>query len=195
MVSFSGSPNLASARGLYRYGSYRTELGLQVKPVVWRPTFSIWYWLCSPKFPLPQPDWPKQTHVTGFPFYDYKSSSSELSLELSQFLDVGSPLFYFRLNRSAGCRQLLFRESALAAKRLGYRAVLLTGEDLGNVPQSLLKISLLLIMHLLRTIWAFSCYCTSRRHQHPSIEIWSPHVGYALQLINQTMLLGQSAWA
>ena len=32
-----------------------------------------------------------------------------------------------------------YLESALAAKRLGHRAVLLTGQDLGNVPQSLLS--------------------------------------------------------
>lgn len=32
-----------------------------------------------------------------------------------------------------------YLESAIAAKRLGYRAVLLTGEDLGNMPQSLLS--------------------------------------------------------
>lgn len=96
--------------------------------------------LFSQFFASPQPDWPKQTHITGFPFYDDRSSSSGLSLELSQFLDTGSPPIVFTLGSTevmdAGS---FYLESAIAAKELGCRAVLLTGEQPSNIPQNLLS--------------------------------------------------------
>lgn len=124
-------------------GRLRTELGL---PPGKDPLFegqhspNLVLALFSQIFSQQQPDWPKQSLVTGFPFYDYNSGSLELSLELSQFLDAGSPPIVFTLGslavHDAGD---FYTESALAAKQLGYRAILLTGEDQRSIPQSLLS--------------------------------------------------------
>lgn len=96
--------------------------------------------LFSKVFAQPQLDWPKQICVTGFPFYDYQSEA-ELTPELLEFFDAGSPPIVFTLGSSAVLNAgNFYTESALAAKKLGYRAVLLIGEDQRNeLPQSLLS--------------------------------------------------------
>ena len=93
--------------------------------------------LFSPVLGSPQPDWPAQTLVTGFPFYDEDGSS--LSLELAQFLDEGEPPIVFTLGSSAVWDAGSFYvESAAAAQRLGRRAVLLVGNDpLNQLPEPL----------------------------------------------------------
>jgi rhamnosyltransferase subunit B len=81
----------------------------------------------------PQPDWPAHTLVTGFPFYDETESS--LPPELLQFLADGEPPIIFTLGSSvvwdAGS---FYLESAVAARKLGKRAVLLVGDDPLNHP-------------------------------------------------------------
>lgn len=99
--------------------------------------------LFSQVFAKPQIDWPKQARVTGFVFYDRKSGSTGLSPDLSQFLNAGSPPIVFTLGSSAvHDAGEFYTQSALAAKELGYRAVLLTGEDRCNVPENLLSESI-----------------------------------------------------
>ena len=95
--------------------------------------------LFSKIFAQPQSDWLKQTCVTGFPFYDHQDKA-ELSSELSEFLDAGSPPIVFTLG-SAAVRNAgnFYIESAIAAKQLGHRAVLLLGENKHNFPQNLLS--------------------------------------------------------
>ena len=82
-----------------------------------------------------QPDWPAQTVVTGFPFYEEPSSS--LSPQLLQFLNGGEPPIVFTLGSSivwdAGN---FYVESIAAARKLGKRAVLLIGHDPLNLPQA-----------------------------------------------------------
>jgi len=82
----------------------------------------------------PQPDWPAQTLVTGFPFYEETGSS--LLPELLQFLHDGEPPLIFTLGSSvvwdAGS---FYFESAAAARKLGKRAVLLVGHDPLNQPR------------------------------------------------------------
>lgn len=83
----------------------------------------------------PQPDWPPNTVVTGFPFFDVDAA---LPPELERFLDAGPPPIVFTLGSSvvwdAG---RFYVESAAAARRLGRRAVLLVGDDVANqVPAS-----------------------------------------------------------
>lgn len=84
----------------------------------------------------PQPDWPANTLVTGFPFYDEEDSS--LAPELEQFLDNGEPPIVFTLGssavRDAGS---FFEESVAAAERLGKRAVLLMGPSINQLSRSL----------------------------------------------------------
>ncbi len=121
----------------------RTDLGLpQIKNPIFEGQHSpdLVLALFSQVFAEPQPDWPKQTRVTGFAFYDHRGRKAALSPELSQFLDAGSPPIVFTLGssvvHSAGN---FYFESAKTAKKLGKRAVLLTGEDQRNVPQTLLS--------------------------------------------------------
>jgi UDP:flavonoid glycosyltransferase YjiC (YdhE family) len=84
-----------------------------------------------------QPDWPRQTVITGFPFYD-RDGESGMSAELSRFLDAGPPPIVFTLGSSAvGDAGQFYDESAAAAQLLGYRAVLLVGKEARNRPASL----------------------------------------------------------
>lgn len=96
--------------------------------------------LFSQVFAQPQPDWPKPSCVTGFPFYDHQDKA-ELTPELSEFLDAGSPPLVFTLGSSAVMDAgNFYTESAIAAKNLGHRAVLLIGQDQRNkLPKSLLS--------------------------------------------------------
>jgi rhamnosyltransferase subunit B len=84
----------------------------------------------------PQSDWPSNTVVTGFPFYDKKDNSS-IEPELLRYLDNGPAPIVFTLGSSAvHVAGDFFHESIEAAKRLGERAVFLTGDK--NRPQELL---------------------------------------------------------
>jgi UDP:flavonoid glycosyltransferase YjiC (YdhE family) len=81
----------------------------------------------------PRPDWPALTRITGFPFYDRQEAGRGLDPRLAKFLEKGEPPVVFTL----GSLGLLdeggpdvddfFAQSILAARRLGCRAVLLTG--------------------------------------------------------------------
>ncbi len=84
-----------------------------------------------------QPDWPAQTVLTGFPFYD-RHGTKGMPAELSEFLDRGSPPIVFTLGSSAVCDAGTFYETSVAAAmQLNQRAVLLVGEDTGNRPAQL----------------------------------------------------------
>jgi MGT family glycosyltransferase len=92
--------------------------------------------LFSRVFAQPQPDWPPQTEITGFCFYD---GHNELPMppELARFLDAGPPPIVFTLGSSAvWVARDFFRESIAAAKQLGQRAVLLIGDE-RNRPDAL----------------------------------------------------------
>jgi len=83
----------------------------------------------------PQADWPTNTRVTGFPFYDRRDragddAGSGLSPELANFLDAGEPPIIFTLGSSAiWVAKDFYRESIAAARALGRRALLLTGHE------------------------------------------------------------------
>ncbi len=92
--------------------------------------------LFSKLFGPPQPDWPNQTAVTGFCFYD-GNHDAPIPPELTRFLENGPPPLVFTLGSSAvWVARDFFQESIQAAKRLGRRAVLLIGDE-RNLPQSL----------------------------------------------------------
>ncbi|HKC64382.1 MAG TPA: nucleotide disphospho-sugar-binding domain-containing protein, partial [Pyrinomonadaceae bacterium] len=77
----------------------------------------------------PQPDWPANTKITGFPFYDKRDETS-ISPELEKFLDEGSPPIVFTLGSSAVyVAEDFYSVSAEAARRLHHRAVLLIGDE------------------------------------------------------------------
>jgi UDP:flavonoid glycosyltransferase YjiC (YdhE family) len=91
----------------------------------------------------PQPDWPPQTRITGFPFYDRRDRAGDdtaggLSPELRHFLDAGEPPIIFTLGSSAiWVAKDFYRESIAAARALGRRALLLTGHERNRLPEPL----------------------------------------------------------
>lgn len=76
-----------------------------------------------------QPDYPPNTVITGFPFYDARNEQPA-SRELMQFLADGEPPILFTLG-SAAVRigEDFFRTSIEVARRLKKRALLLVGDE------------------------------------------------------------------
>jgi rhamnosyltransferase subunit B len=119
----------------------RRELGL---PPRGHPLFEGWR---SPKLDLalfsrclaePQPDWPPQAEITGFPFFDRHHEQQGLSGELKRFLDSGPAPVVFTLGTSAvGAPGNFYRESLRAVERIGVRAVFLTGQHPQGLPDPL----------------------------------------------------------
>lgn len=99
----------------------------------WSPRLNLA--LFSLTFARPQPDWPKSTVVTGFPFFDRGEQGEGMNESLRSFLNGGPPPVVFTLGSSgvydAGS---FYRESAKAAIRAGVRAVLVIGDDERNRP-------------------------------------------------------------
>ena len=88
--------------------------------------------LFSSVFAAKQPDWPPQTVITGFPFYD-KRDAALFDSALARFLDAGEPPIVFTLGSAAvWAAGDFYRESLQAAQMLGRRALLLTGDDPRN---------------------------------------------------------------
>jgi len=86
-----------------------------------------------------QKDWPQNTLIAGFCFYDSDAGNAALPANLEEFLAAGEPPVVFTLGSAAVLAAGDFYEqSAQAAKKLGVRAVLLVGDDPRNVPQSAL---------------------------------------------------------
>lgn len=115
--------------------SFRDELGLSDEG---NPMFegqhspTLVLALFSRVFAQAQPDWPKQTEITGFCFYDGRHQTA-MSAELERFLAAGPPPIVFTLGTSAvWVARDFFAESIEAAKRLGRRAVLLVGDERNN---------------------------------------------------------------
>jgi len=85
--------------------------------------------LFSATLAAPQRDWPQQTRITGFPFYD-RHEANGISSELAEFLDAGPPPIVFTLGSSAVFDPGIFFEASIAAaQQLRQRAVLLTGAE------------------------------------------------------------------
>ncbi len=118
----------------------RAEIGLP--PVLESPLFEAQHAplvlaLFSELFAPRQRDWPSQTVVAGFPFYD-QDGEAGLPSELARFLDTGPAPIVFTLGSAAVMDAGLFYEhSATAARMLGRRAVLLVGKETRNRPATL----------------------------------------------------------
>jgi rhamnosyltransferase subunit B len=83
----------------------------------------------------PQPDWPPNTLITGFAFYDGDAGKTDLAPELEKFLAAGPPPLVFTLGSAAVMAAGDFYEqSAKAVELLGERAILLVGNDPHNRP-------------------------------------------------------------
>ena len=118
---------------------FRRELGLP--PSAHDPLFDGQF---SPELTLaafsailgsPQRDWPRNTRVTGFPFYDQQQGNPTLAPALAAFLDAGEPPIVFTLGSSAVMNAGSFYQVSMdAAQRIHRRAVLLVGHDPRNRP-------------------------------------------------------------
>ncbi|HMB04099.1 MAG TPA: glycosyltransferase [Isosphaeraceae bacterium] len=106
----------------------RAELGL---PPVRRAMHTWWN---SPQLVLglfpawfgpPQPDWPPQTRLTGFPLYDERDATPP-DPELTAFLDAGAPPIVFTPGSAMQHGRPFFEAAADACRRLGRRGLLLT---------------------------------------------------------------------
>jgi len=91
----------------------------------------------------PQPDWPPNVCVTGSVFYN---GPDVLPPDLDAFLNAGAPPVVFTLGTSAvAAAGTFYDESVKAARRLGVRAVLLTGGFEQNRPRGTLPGDILLV--------------------------------------------------
>jgi UDP:flavonoid glycosyltransferase YjiC (YdhE family) len=83
-----------------------------------------------------QKDWPANTKITGFCYYDLDAGNEALPQHLERFLAAGDPPVVFTLGSAAVMTAGRFYEfSARAAIKLGVRAVLLIGADERNRPR------------------------------------------------------------
>jgi rhamnosyltransferase subunit B len=90
-----------------------------------------------------QKDWPPNTLITGFCFYDSDAGNATLPLHLEEFVAAGEPPVVFTLGSAAVLAAGDFYEiSAKGAMRLGIRAVLLIGTDPRNRLQQQLPASI-----------------------------------------------------
>jgi rhamnosyltransferase subunit B len=92
----------------------------------------------------PQPDWPVNTAIAGFTFYDGMQGGAELTLELKQFLEAGESPIVFTLGSAAVMNPgTFYQESLQAVKQLNRRAVLLIGSNppLENLPADVLAVN------------------------------------------------------
>jgi UDP:flavonoid glycosyltransferase YjiC (YdhE family) len=81
----------------------------------------------------PQPDWPSNVRTTGFVLYN--GSDTTLDSQVEAFLGEGPPPVVFTLGTSAVANAgRFYHESVEAARRLGLRAILLTGGFSENKP-------------------------------------------------------------
>jgi rhamnosyltransferase subunit B len=112
--------------------------------------------LFSPALARPQSDWPANTQVTGFVFYDHDPVDAEVQQRLEDFLAAhGRPLVFTLGTAAVYDPGDFYRVSAQAARRLGKPAILVTGRDPANRPEDLLGASPEEGQHGRATITAF----------------------------------------
>jgi rhamnosyltransferase subunit B len=111
----------------------RKELGLSQfsnNPIVDKSSACLVLAMFSDLLAKPQPDWDKNTVVTGFTFYDGDLNEGELNPALQQFLDAGEPPIVFTLGSAAVMVPgTFYQESMRAVTQLNRRAVLLIGNN------------------------------------------------------------------
>jgi rhamnosyltransferase subunit B len=87
-------------------------------------------------FAPPQPDWPPQTQLAGFVFYDQHSGQEVISERLEAFLSAGSAPVIFTPGTAMKHAHLFFADCILACQTLGRRGILLTQHG-GQLPREL----------------------------------------------------------
>jgi UDP:flavonoid glycosyltransferase YjiC (YdhE family) len=119
---------------------FRRELGLPEsgQPAMFEGQFSPLRNLAlfDPQLASPQPDWPANVRVCGAAIYDGAPPDAGVREALGRFLAEGDPPIVFALGSSAVWIAGDFWDSAAAAaRRLGRRAILVTGSTMPkNLP-------------------------------------------------------------
>ena len=86
-------------------------------------------------FAPPQPDWPPQARLSGFPLYDERGTSG-IPESVLKFLDEGDPPVAFTPGSAMWIAHRFLEESAAACKLMGRRGLLLTRHR-DHLPSSL----------------------------------------------------------
>jgi rhamnosyltransferase subunit B len=111
----------------------RKELGLSkinYNPLVDKSSACLVLAMFSSVLAKPQPDWDKNTVVTGFTFYEGDDNEGVINPKLKQFLDAGEPPIVFTLGSAAVMVPgTFYQESIRAVTQLNRRAVLLIGKN------------------------------------------------------------------
>ncbi len=93
-------------------------------------------WMHSPQkdiglfpdwFAAPQPDWPPQTQLTGFVYYDKQNGNEEFPDGLDEFLKAGSAPVIFTAGTAMKHADQFFLDCIEACQLLRRRGILLTG--------------------------------------------------------------------
>jgi rhamnosyltransferase subunit B len=77
-------------------------------------------------FAQPQADWPPQTQLTSFVYYDKQNGNEELPKELQTFLNAGSAPIIFTAGTAMKHADQFFLDCIEACQQLGQRGILLT---------------------------------------------------------------------
>ena len=77
-------------------------------------------------FAPPQPDWPPQTQLTSFVFYDKQNGHESISERLEEFLSAGSAPIIFTPGTAMKHANQFFADCMKACQMLGRRGILLT---------------------------------------------------------------------
>jgi UDP:flavonoid glycosyltransferase YjiC (YdhE family) len=118
--AFRSTLGLAPVRGIFSRYFHSPQLVLGL--------FPDWY---AP----PQPDWPANTHLTGFILHD-DGGSPEALAEAGAFLDGGPAPLLVTPGSAAMDRTTFFRRTVEACRKSGVRAMLVTNHP-GQLPAAL----------------------------------------------------------
>jgi rhamnosyltransferase subunit B len=143
--------------------AFRAELGLAAVRDIIR------VWMHSPQLVLgffpgwfgpPQPDWPPQVRLVGFPLYDERDATP-VPPALDAFLGAGPPPVAFTPGSANLYGRPFFEAAVDACVRLGRRGVLLTrfAEQVpGDLPESVLHCAYAPFSLLLPRVAALACH-------------------------------------
>jgi UDP:flavonoid glycosyltransferase YjiC (YdhE family) len=126
-------------------GAFREELGFAAgaSPVFDAKHSPLLTLALFPSFlAAPQPDWPPRVVQTGFPFFE-QAIRPDVAARLERFLAAGTPPIVFTLGSSVvEIAENFYQCAADTARRLGRRAILLTGRNAApaELPDSILAV-------------------------------------------------------
>lgn len=107
-----------------------------------------------------QPDWPPNTHLTGFALYD-RGGEPETATTADAFLDSGPPPVVFTPGSATKGQERFFLESVEACRRSGLRGMLVTNFPAqlpADLPPSVRGFSYLPFSRILPRCAALVCY-------------------------------------